>query len=334
MKSHPAEKSGYSYRFADRLVFASIPLPTLTVVPGIELPDFRVVSCTIRGALRADIHRVHSWLDEDGAISMSLTREADERDTQLLRLRISDQCDFLICPATGNLEIEAVDGVDNETIEHLLIDQVLPRLLAQEGNLVIHASVVESATGAMLFVGKSGWGKSTLAGIFHEAGYGVLSDDCAVLQTDETDSVRAIPTYPSLRLFDDSLGGVFRDAPATTPVAIYSGKQRVPLDWKGENVKKAQVLSIYILDDPTLEQASGISIQPVPSALTCMALVENSFRLDVTSRHQSATIFQQAAAVSRAIPGYSLRYPRNYSNNAALVQALALHFSAHSKESA
>jgi hypothetical protein len=329
-----ADMSGPLYLFSNRVISSSVPLPTLAVTPDEATPDFRVVSCSMRSELREDVLWIHSWLDEDGAISMSLAREMDEEGAEYFRFRIFEICDFLIFLATGDLEIEAHADVDNETIEHLLIDQVLPRLLAHQGNLVVHASVVELSTGVALFVGKSGWGKSTLASILDQAGHSVLSDDCAVLQMDETGSVVAIPTYPSLRLFDDSIEGVFRETPATIRVASYSDKQRVRLGRQRDDTKKADVLSIYVLDDPNLGQVSAISIQPVPTARACMALVENSFRLDVSSRQQSAAIFRQAAAISRTIPAYSLQYPRNYSNNATLAQALAYHFGDHSEEPA
>jgi hypothetical protein len=333
MQSPAAEMSGINYRFADRLISSPLPLPALTVAASVAVPDFRIVSCSFGNELRDDIEWVHSWSDEDGAITMSLARDRDRQDTDHLRLRITDQCDFLICPAIGSLEIEARDGIDNETVEHLLVDQVLPRLVAEGGGLVVHASVVELASGVALFLGKSGWGKSTLASLLHEAGYNVLSDDCAVLRTDAAGSLLAIPTYPGLRLYGDSLENVFRVIPNTIRVASYTSKRRVQLNRKAEGVKSVGVRSIYLLSDPDLEPASDIVIQPAPTAQTCMGIVENSFRLDVRSRAQSTTIFKQAAAISRATPAYTFRYPRDYSYNSAIVRALTIHMDSRSRES-
>jgi hypothetical protein len=64
------------------------------------------------------------------------------------------------------------------------------RLLCRDGGLLVHASSVIFDGGALLFIGHSGAGKSTIAGIAEECGGAVLSDDRTIL-TVEQDEVRA-----------------------------------------------------------------------------------------------------------------------------------------------
>lgn len=83
---------------------------------------------------------------------------------------------------------------------------MLPRFLANESQLLLHACV--NITGrTVLFLGKSGWGKSTLAALFHQNSFKLYSDDCVLLKPDGT-SWQAVATYPSLRLYDDSIENV------------------------------------------------------------------------------------------------------------------------------
>ncbi len=57
------------------------------------------------------------------------------------------------------------------TLQHLLFDQILPRLIAHAGRLVLHASAVGASAGAILFLGGTGQGKSTLAASFGSTVY-------------------------------------------------------------------------------------------------------------------------------------------------------------------
>jgi hypothetical protein len=54
--------------------------------------------------------------------------------------------------------------------------------LVREGGLFVHACAARLASGAALFCGASGAGKTTLARVFHRAGVGVLSDDRVALR--------------------------------------------------------------------------------------------------------------------------------------------------------
>jgi hypothetical protein len=69
-------------------------------------------------------------------------------------------------------------------------EHVASRLIARRGACVLHASAVVPSVeageeeGAMVFMGHSGAGKSTIAGLAQGAGYLVLSDDRTVIASD------------------------------------------------------------------------------------------------------------------------------------------------------
>lgn len=61
---------------------------------------------------------------------------------------------------------------------------IICRLLGRDGGLLVHASSVVFDDGALLFVGHSGAGKSTIAAIAERCGGVVLSDDRTILTVD------------------------------------------------------------------------------------------------------------------------------------------------------
>lgn len=94
--------------------------------------------------------------------------------------------------------------VSEPHVVRLFVDNVLPRILARMGRFVVHASCVAYGDQAILFLGDSGKGKSTLAlAHCHLLGAELVSDDCVELRTD-LNSVAAMPTYRTHRVWNDS----------------------------------------------------------------------------------------------------------------------------------
>ncbi len=83
-------------------------------------------------------------------------------------------------------------GVDDRTIpvDFPLDEYVATRLLGRRGVLALHACAVAEGDDALVFVGHSGAGKSTIAELAESAGAEVLSDDRTIVAA-EPDGARA-----------------------------------------------------------------------------------------------------------------------------------------------
>ena len=120
-------------------------------------------------------------------------------------------------------------GASKAEHDHFLADQVIPRLMAHAGSFVFHAGAVRLGETALVFMGESGRGKSTLVASFDQAGTALLGDDAMVLSTE--DGVPAVrPVYPSLRLFPDSIAALMPAAQTAGPIAQHSTKERIEVD--------------------------------------------------------------------------------------------------------
>ena len=309
------------YRFGPARLASRLPLPVLPTEAHDGGPAELVLDARpVRNQPAQVTAWRHHWPARDGSITLSLAAEGDG-----YRLRFPGLCDFLIDNDADALVAEPMASVDPHTLEHLVVDQLLPRVLAHRGALVAHASVVRVQDRAIAFLGHSGWGKSTLAGLLHGAGHSLLSDDCALLQP-TAGRITVVPTYPSLRMFGDSISQTLGHATATTPVAAYSPKQRLMVTLAPAQAGGAHcpLQAIYLLNDPA-EPASDHRITLLAPALACMALVEHSFRLDLASTTHTTDLLRQAAGVLRQVPAFALHYPRDYAGNAGLRQTVLAH---------
>lgn len=316
--------------FAGYRVASEVPLPALSNLAGTDAgPPLRIRIHPHPPTQHAidTPHWRHQWLDDDGSVNLQVAalETGTEREIERYLLRAPEQADFLLDPSAGTIAVDAPATLADNTLEHLLLDQAIPRLLAGRGHLVVHASIVRLRHRAIAFVGRSGWGKSTLAALLHRRGFPALCDDCALLER-RGDTVFAHPSYPGLRLYADSIDQALDAAPSARPVSDYSDKQRIiGLELEPGLLQPQPLVALCLLDDPS-HGADALGIEPIGSAAACMALIEHSFRLDPTDSARTARHLGQASAVAQAIPAFLLRHPRDFAHKDALINLLLAQF--------
>lgn len=98
-------------------------------------------------------------------------------------LRFHELVDFFVSDNGKNILYVSKDETPLNTIQHLLLNQVIPLVINLRGSEALHASSVSAQRRTIAFIGSTGSGKSTLAGSFLSAGHPLMSDDClAVLE--------------------------------------------------------------------------------------------------------------------------------------------------------
>ena len=181
-----------------------------------------------------------------------------------------------------------VPGVPPETVRHMLLDNLLPCLLAHRGRLVFHGSAAAVPSGAAVFVGYSGVGKSTLAAAFAQRTGRYLGDDTAVLDP-APGGFRVIPAYPNARLHPEQAEAL-GFPPASTAVAHNTRKRRFEAAGMGASVPRESLplRRIYLLPDAP---GGSLSIGEVPGPDALIQLLDNSYRLDPEDRGRLAEVF-------------------------------------------
>lgn len=306
------------HEFGGLLVESGIPL---TAIPELaEHPGRRpaVLVRVVDAPAAPGVTWQHHWLHADKSETLSLSVEGDR-----YRLRVPGLCDFVLAPKERSVAASPLRKLCPWTLEHLLLDQILPRWFALEGHNLLHAALLEIDGAGVLLVGDSGAGKSTLAAMLQGAGHPVLSDDAVLLAREEGDFL-ARGTYPSIRLNPDAyLGAMGANSPVLGPVASYNDKVRVEV----ASLPTHERLPVRVIYQLGANLAPGTS--PRVSALTpraaCISLLRQAFAVDLRDPAQMQPILRFHGQLAASVPVFELAYPRQFDAGHALVSRLLAH---------
>jgi len=178
---------------------------------------------------------------------------------------------------------------------------------------MIHSSAVKFEQGVLIFIGDSGTGKSTMAGNFHQSGQLALSDDCILLK-EEDDQILGVPNYGSLRLWDDSLEALFTLEQVAESMTHYSTKKRVSLGKPEIHgiQQELPVLAVIALSLPGEVSGSDIVIEPLSRREAFIALMKQSFQLDVMDVKRMTRHVQALGQIIPRLSVYRLSMPHDY----------------------
>ena len=253
-----------------------------------------------------DAEPFHRYIFDDGTVWTEFYRNDDG-----YLLRFPDLADFEVTADGKAVRGYPTEDVDEVTLEHLYINQLVPLALSRQGRPSFHASVVTVNGGCVAFLGKTGMGKSTLAASFALEDAAFLTDDSLIIS--ESDGVRAMPSHASVRLWEDSVEALVDgrgQAASNTCFVSYSSKARL---LAGEALRHldepARLLAAFELRSNDVE---AIEIAPLEGSERHMAWIGNSFLLDIVDKELLARHFDWTHRIADRVPTFSLDYPREY----------------------
>jgi len=197
--------------------------------------------------------------------------------------------------------------VQRETLRHLFLDQVLPLMMAAKGETVLHGSAVAIEGRAIVFLGTSGAGKSTIAVKLGSLGYPLLTDDCLLLRF-SADEVLACASYPGARLFEPMIELMFERNAATSAVAEYTSKRRIDLvrtklKLQGEAVPLGALFVVT-------EGQRDVAWRPFDGSQRLVELAKYRYRFDPTDKGALRKEFPTLVRLAQ-YPCYEFRYRRS-----------------------
>lgn len=258
------------------------------------------------------------WLSPDGGKAASFYRTGGG-----YLVRFPDLADFEISADALAIACHPAPSVTESTCRNLYLNQVLPLALSQRGKLVVHASAVELPSDrAAIFAGRSGSGKSTLAAAFATAGYRFLSDDGVVVEEDGN-GYRAVPSHPSIRLWNDSEDAVIGGGSESTSTDRSPSKRRLaaagPIPFCHE---PRRLTCAYFLGDA---DAAVPRFERLAASQALLEWVKNSFLLDPEERPLVASHFDRLTSLVVRVPCFRLHYPRRFDGLGSLRHAIVEH---------
>lgn len=249
------------------------------------------------------------WQGYNGTIFCWCERKGDE-----YLFVFPDSATFHIL-STGLISCFLHKGSTLQMLRHLLLNQVIPRYLATNGRLVLHASAITLENGkSVAFLGDSGFGKSTLASSFHHDGAKLINDDCILLECGEN-RVTVIGGLMGIRLFPDSVNALFTESSGFTNYTPYTDKKQLFLKSQVDDSQPVPCVldALFLLNDPKEETGDDVCIKPVSGSEAMIAMLSSTFSLDPSDRKTMVDSFQNVAqAMGEHLGLYRLQYPRDH----------------------
>lgn len=302
------------YRIAGLRLASALPLVPLPRVAG--PPDWEVV--VDDGPPPACDRWFHHWYEPGGALWLSFGRLGDG-----FLLRFAHSLSVEVQPSTRRVCCHASARTPRATIRHLLLNQVVPLLLASPARLALHASAVALPGGVVAFVGAGGSGKSTLAAAMVALGGArLVTDDVLVLGT-AGEGVTVSPAAGEVRLWEDMAAAIFGQAGANAdPVSHYTSKRRVDDEALLRPLAGEAPLAALCLIDGAPSPRAPVTLTPLSPRDAARALTECAFVLDVEDRETRRRVFEQIAEVSARVAAVRLGYPHDVARLGEVIEAV------------
>lgn len=233
----------------------------------------------------------------------------------------------LLVRAGREVIVDVPAEVDLAVVRAHVLGSAMACVLRQRGYFVLHASCVAKGERAFAFLGGSGWGKSTLASLFHQQGYSLLTDDVMAIQMDGP-SLLVVPSFPEVKLLPDAAAavGIIDESVPMLQSLSYKSIQRLDQHFATHPIP---LTHLYILRVGEVRD-----ISPVPGPLAFTELIQHS-RATKTMADQvfMKQHFYQCSALVKTVPFSYLQRPRSLEQLPALVALIEAHLQRSEVES-
>ena len=288
------------YRMCSLEVASEIPLVELDRSDNRSAAD-----CIVRVDEQWPV-AIAQWLSEHAHRDGFLAKE-DPEGRLVVHL---DGAAIIVVDAGNDTIVVHPELADADIVSHLVVDHVLPRLLARRGYTVLHATCVAYGDHAIAFVGASGAGKSTLAMSAVQDGARLLADDCLVL--DRTDAgFEVLASYAGSRLWSDSASALAVDADGSFVNA--TGKSRLRVDTAVASGTRVRLAAVFVLE----RGAADVTVEAMNPAEAFWRLGENSYVYD--GRQHG---FDGVGSIVDTTAVCRLRYPTSFASLPAVHDAI------------
>jgi len=198
-----------------------------------------------------------------------------------------------------------------ESFQVYMLGQALSFALVKRGFEPIHATTVVINGEAVVFLGDSGFGKSTLAASFISAGHPVLTDDLLILQP-AGNRVMAYPGPARIKLFPKIAKRFLGDLADGVRMNPDTEKLILPLHGRQICSLPVPVRVVYALAPPReVFPKQSIRFETLSIREGFLELVKNTFNYRVTDASRLKRQLEQTSHLVSLLPVRRLSIPRD-----------------------
>lgn len=251
---------------------------------------------------------------EDGDLPSEETHASDwftcdERPDGSVYLRWGRYFDFLVEGGGTRIKYRALEDGDTDVLQNFLFGQALSVALVQQGVEPLHAAVIEVDGRGIALLGDCGYGKSTLAAAFVQAGSRLVSDDVLVVYR-ERGRVMAAAGSGRVKLLPDSASAVLRAKSPGVPITARAEKRVFRLDESMLQRCDVPLDAVFVLPSPDVrDRTAEVAIAPIAPTRLFHELVKNTFVTPLAGASRLERNFDWNARLAADVRGFCVSYP-------------------------
>jgi hypothetical protein len=220
-----------------------------------------------------------------------------------------DLGEFLVSVDGRQITCRKLPEAAMESFQVYLLGQALAFALVKQGFEPLHATTMEVHGRAVAFLGKSGFGKSSLAACFLENGHALVTDDMLILQ-ESGDGHVAHPGPNRIKVFPGIARRFLGNRANGVPMNSDTKKLVIPIG-RGSCFDPVPLARVYALCGPhEVRHKGAIRIEPLTPREAFISVVANTFNYDLTGGDRLQRQADAAIRLVRSVPVKKLFYPR------------------------
>jgi hypothetical protein len=256
------------------------------------------------------------------------------RNGQYLRLSYADGTVFVIDSAYRSIWATWPEPATVEDTATYLLGPVLGYLLRFRGIVCLHASAIAVGEHCLALVGAAGAGKSSTAAAFAQIGYPVLSDDVVAL-VGQGEALLVQPAYPRVRLWPESVEGMFGSPGALPRITPTWGKRFLDLNGPGYRFQATPLplAAVYFLGE-RCEAPGAPFVESISAREAIMELVSDTYGTKLLDPPRRAREFELLGRMVRKLPLRRVRASSDIARIPDLCQAILADYACLSQAAA
>jgi hypothetical protein len=286
--SNGADSNGAVLKAYGLTILSSLPCPEL--LPATGTPQVRV--------RYGDVPRDWQGVENNGVRFLATPGQLLLDVERVGRFQVRNGNEIII---------DRHPGACDDDVRLFLLGSAFGALMHQRGLLVLHGSTVKAGDGCVIFLGRCGAGKSTVATVLHRRGYACLGDDVSAISLEEDGVPYAAPAYPQAKLWVDTLEHFGIDAAGLRRIRPTREKRALPFRPACDE-DRIPVQRLYVLS-PAAERRD-LFLGAVRGVPKCRVLRDYTYRFEyLQGLNLAAEHFKQISHLASRLPIIRINRP-------------------------